>query len=56
VLEGALKFKLRGDEVVVRREEVLLIPSNAPHSAEALEDTFVLEVFSPIRNDWLSSQ
>jgi len=32
---------------------VLLIPSNVPHSAEALEDTLDLDVFSPIRQDWI---
>jgi hypothetical protein len=24
-----------------------------PHQAEALEDTFELDLFSPIRHDWL---
>jgi hypothetical protein len=24
-----------------------------PHQAEALEDTFELDLFSPIRKDWL---
>ena len=33
--------------------EVLHIPSRVEHQAEALEDTFELDVFSPIRQDWL---
>jgi quercetin dioxygenase-like cupin family protein len=53
ILEGALKFELQGREVVVRKGEVLLIPSNVPHRAVALEDTLDLDVFSPIRHDWL---
>jgi quercetin dioxygenase-like cupin family protein len=53
ILEGALKFELQGKEVVVRKGEVLLIPSNVPHRAVALEDTLDLDVFSPIRHDWL---
>lgn len=56
ILEGALKFELEGREVVVRKGEVLLIPSNVPHSAVALEDTVDLDVFSPIRVDWLTGQ
>ena len=34
--------------------DVLIIPGNLPHSAEALEDTLNLDVFSPIREDWES--
>jgi quercetin dioxygenase-like cupin family protein len=54
ILEGALKFELEGREVVVHAGEVLHIPSNVPHRAVALEDTLDLDVFSPIRQDWLS--
>ncbi|MBB6147098.1 quercetin dioxygenase-like cupin family protein [Silvibacterium bohemicum] len=54
ILEGALKFVLGdGEEVVVRAGEVLVIPPNLPHSAEALEDTVDLDVFTPPRADWL---
>ncbi len=54
ILEGALKFKLDDKEIVVRTGEVLVIPSNVPHSAEALEDTIDLDVFCPPREDWIS--
>jgi quercetin dioxygenase-like cupin family protein len=54
VLEGALKFELEGQEVVVRKGEVLRIPSHVPHRAVALEDTVDIDVFSPIRKDWLA--
>jgi len=56
ILEGALKFWLgeNGDEVVVVRPgEVLHIPSNLPHKAEALEDTLDVDVCCPPRQDWL---
>ncbi len=53
ILEGALLFRLEGKEVTVGKGQVLLIPSNVPHSAEALEDTVDLDVFSPIRQDWI---
>ena len=58
VLEGALKFWI-GDpdgeveELIVGPGEVLHIPSNVPHKAEALEDTLDVDVFSPPRQDWL---
>ena len=53
VVEGALKFWIDGKEIVVRGGEVLCIPSNMPHKAEALEDTVDLDVFYPPRQDWL---
>ena len=53
ILQGALKFVVDGEEIIVREGEVLHIPSGVPHQAEALEDTFELDVFSPIRPDWL---
>ena len=34
-------------------EQMLHIPSWVEHQAEALDDTFELDVFSPIRQDWL---
>jgi quercetin dioxygenase-like cupin family protein len=56
ILSGALRFWIgedEGREVVVRAGEVLHIPSNLPHKAEALEDTLDVDVFSPPRQDWL---
>jgi quercetin dioxygenase-like cupin family protein len=56
ILEGALRFKLGPDGsevIVVRAGEVLVIPSNVLHEAEALEDTLDVDVFSPPRQDWL---
>src|SRR5881396_602958 len=49
ILEGALRFWLgeEGEERVVRKGEVLVITSNLPHKAEALEDTLDLDVFCP---------
>jgi|SRR3990167_6843277 len=56
IVEGAVRFKLGepSDEVTVRSGEVLVIPSNMPHSAEALEDTYDLDLFAPRREDWIS--
>src|SRR6266851_10085020 len=56
ILTGVLRFWLGedGSEVVdVRAGEVLHIPSNLPHKAEALEETLDVDVFSPPRQDWL---
>jgi quercetin dioxygenase-like cupin family protein len=53
ILEGALEFQIEGKTVVVGKGQVLLIPSHVPHAAVALEDTLDLDIFSPIRHDWL---
>jgi quercetin dioxygenase-like cupin family protein len=54
ILEGALKFWIDGKEIVVNAGEVLTIPRNMPHKAEALMDTVDLDVFNPPRADWLN--
>lgn len=57
ILEGALHFWIGNDgeeEVTVKAGEVLVIPSNVKHKAEALEDTLDVDVFCPPREDWLN--
>ena len=53
VLSGEVRFGV-GDElsadrysVTVKAGEVLHLPSNVPHSADAVVDSLVLDVFSP---------
>ena len=57
ILSGALRFWFGANdeqEVTVRAGEVVVIPSNLPHRAVALEDTLDVDVFSPPRQDWLA--
>jgi unsaturated pyranuronate lyase len=57
ILQGALRFWLGADgaqQVDVRAGEVLVIPSDLPHRALALEDTLDVDVFCPPRADWLA--
>jgi quercetin dioxygenase-like cupin family protein len=54
ILDGALKFWIDGQEIVVHAGEVLCIPAHMPHKAEALEDTVDLDVFNPPRADWIN--
>ena len=53
ILQGALRFYIGGEEIIVREGEVLHIPSRVPHQAEALEDTLELDIFSPLRTEWI---
>jgi quercetin dioxygenase-like cupin family protein len=57
ILKGELRFWIGDDQQQVldlREGEVLHIPSNVWHKAEALEDTLDVDVFSPPREDWLN--
>ena len=57
ILQGALKFWLGEDQteiVIVSAGQVLHIPSNVPHQAEALEDTLDVDIFDPPRQDWIN--
>jgi quercetin dioxygenase-like cupin family protein len=56
ILEGALRFLVgeNGEaEIMVRAGEVLHLPGNVPHQAEAVEDTLDVDIFYPPREDWL---
>jgi len=56
ILEGGLRFWIGEDEsevLDVLAGQVLHIPSNVWHKAEALVDTLDVDVFSPPREDWL---
>ena len=53
VQQGRMKFVLDGTESVVGAGEAVHIPPHLPHSAEALEDTVVIDLFSPPREDWI---
>src|ERR1700674_59219 len=54
ILDGALKFWIDGQEIVVRAGEVLCIPAHMVHKAEAMEDTVDLDIFNPPRADWIN--
>lgn len=58
ILSGALRFSVgeegAAQDYIVRAGEVLVIPGNVPHLAEALEDTDNLDIFAPPRQDWIS--
>ena len=57
ILEGTLQFWFGANdeqELTVRAGEVIVIPSNLPHRAFALEDTLDVDVFCPPRQDWLT--
>lgn len=53
VLEGRLRFVVGEHEHVVSAGQSMVVPGGVPHEVEALADSLVLDVFSPVRDDWV---
>ncbi len=50
---GRLRFTMGGEERVVEAGETVQIPPQLPHQVEALEDSVAVDLFSPVREDWI---
>jgi quercetin dioxygenase-like cupin family protein len=44
VLQGALRLSIDGAESTLRDGDILVIPADAPHQAEAIDDTFLVSL------------
>lgn len=53
IISGALKLIFDDGERILRSGQMLLIPANLPHAAEAMEDTVDIDIFAPPREDWI---
>lgn len=53
LLEGKLKFIFDDREIIVQPGQNLQIPGHEPHGVESLEDSVALDLFSPVREDWI---
>lgn len=54
LLAGRLRFIFDDRELTVGPGGVMQIASHEPHRVEALEDSVALDIFQPVRGDWLS--
>lgn len=52
ILSGQLEMTVGGQTKVCVAGDVVCIPSNVPHSAKALTDCDLLDVFQPVREDY----
>jgi unsaturated pyranuronate lyase len=50
---GRLRFIFDDGETILEKGDSLQIPSHAAHSVEALEDSVALDLFAPVREDWV---
>ena len=51
--QGKLRFTLDGEVCLLEAGEMLEIPPNVPHSVEVIEESVVVDVFAPVREDWI---
>ena len=53
VIHGHLRYTVGDETREVRGGDSVLIPANVPHEILVLEDTYVVDTFSPARADFL---
>jgi unsaturated pyranuronate lyase len=53
LISGKLRFNVDGEIIGAEVGDSWCLPGGVEHSAEALEDSVVVEVFSPVREDYL---
>ena len=53
LVEGQFEFELDGEKHIINPGMVVMIPSNAVHSGLALTDCVIIDLFSPVRTDYI---
>lgn len=53
VISGRMTFTIDGEKHIAEPGDSWCIPGNVEHSVEVHEDSVVIEVFSPAREDYL---
>lgn len=54
VTEGELELTVEGEPHLLKPGVVEVLPPNVPHSGRAITDCSVIDVFHPVREDWLN--
>ncbi len=53
MISGKMRFNVDGEVREVEPGDSWCVPGNVEHSAEALEDSVVIEILSPVQDDYL---
>ena len=51
ILEGKFELTVDGEKKLIEPGDIVIIPSNVPHTGKAVTDCRILDVFSPVRED-----
>ena len=54
VVDGELELTVDGDTTILSRGRAMVLPSNVTHSGKALTDCYVVDVFHPVREDFVA--
>ena len=54
MVSGKLRLVVGDTETIMKSDDIAIVPPNIPHEAHALEDTVVIDIFSPPREDFLT--
>lgn len=52
LLDGEIEFTMAGETRMLQAGDVVITPSNVVHSGKAITDCKVIDVFSPVREDY----
>ena len=52
VIDGEFEFILNGNKKIYKSGDVVVIPSDIPHSGKALTECRLMDVFSPVREEY----
>lgn len=55
IIAGKVEVEMENKKYIVAKGDVLIIPANIPHRFVALEETLDMDVFSPVRMDWINN-
>ncbi len=53
IIRGSFEFELNGQKMVIREGDSYYVGPGIPHGVTALEDSIILDVFTPQREDFL---
>ena len=53
IISGKLLFQYDDGEITAESGDLVEIAPNEPHRVEALDDTLAIDIFQPVRQDWI---
>lgn len=53
ITEGVFDVEVDGEGKTLRKGDSILLPGNIPHSVTCLEDGIVLDIFTPMRKEFV---
>ena len=53
IISGSVRYTVGDEERIVSAGDSVMIAADVPHAVVALEDTLVIDVFSPLRPEYI---